>query len=195
MNKLIKISSILATVVLVVLMMVSSCCKKQTIPKSCVAPQIFKYGTCVNDSTKGVMVNGSWLPFGDLTIPSSMPLWQAQGTNCGDWRDSVMLGGAIDSTMDRLFIAQYPSILLPNYSRSSLLEITDYKLGIQYDSFWVTLGVLAYGSGSIGPGIPLSCIGSINKGQDSIRLRLYNVNIAPQFTLLDYCDKLLVKTR
>jgi hypothetical protein len=188
-------SNLLSVVGLLTLLAVNSCCKRQQEPVGCNSPKIYKYGSCVYDSTKGTFVNGEWVSFGSTTLGEGMQLWQPTANNCSDWRDSIFIGNSIfDSTNDGIWLFQYPTSSQPNHIRSTVAWLSKYKVGTYYDSFECALATLSYGSGSLGKSINTAFEGRINKAADSINLRLYNVTIGPnQIFYNDYCDKLLLK--
>jgi hypothetical protein len=174
-----------------------SCCKKQPAPVACTSPKIYKYNTCVYDSSKGTFVNGNWVDFGNITIGDGGVLWQPVGANCNDWRDSIMIANSnFDSNTTDFFLIQYPTAIQPTTCRDALAQLSKYKVGPVYDSFECALATLSYGSGSYGKSINTAFVGRVNKAGDSINLRLYNVTITPaQIFYDDYCDKLLLRRK
>jgi hypothetical protein len=191
-----KVAAFIALVCITGLTVNCKRCKVQEPLKKCVAPQIWKYNTCVYDSTTGAMFNGQWVSFGSTNVANVPNIFITTGFNCNDWRDSLWIGnGPFDSTMNTLAIYQLPHVSYqPSFGRDCFAaNVSYYSAGMQKDTFAVSYCVLTYPTG-VGSSKPCALEGTINKKQDSIWLRIYNVKVNP-FTKLNYCDKIMIKVK
>jgi hypothetical protein len=187
----------IGSLVIFALANITSCKRCPTAQEQCMAPKIWKYNSCINDSTKGAFFNGQWVQLGTTISAGPGKIYIASGSNCGDWRDSIfMAAGNLDTNQNTFFFMQLPHSQQYPGAASCFAELSYYQWRPTRDTFSSTYALLDYHYPDLRPNRGLALRGTVNKAQDSVWLRVFNIaSTSPVLTLGDYCDKVLVRVR
>jgi hypothetical protein len=185
--RLTTISAVVTLLLFMTILMTNSCRRKPTTPPlTCPNNEVWDGSNCVCNASS-YRVDDKCVNVG-MDMSGVLSVFKVIGSNCGDWRDSLLIG-----SIPKLGSNQVP--IDHGFTGAGCFgQFTYYKELPTKDTFQIAYAYMDYHYTRPNQGFAVK--GSINKNKDTICTKIYNASdFAEPYKLYDFCEKVFVKIK